>query len=79
MADPLSEQETMVYGLGTLKLLASCPDLREQLVNTDVIVLMMNVLTLCTNPHTLSQYTPGERTHLRNMLIQVLYLASWVY
>ena len=71
LADPLSEQEIMVYGIGTLKLLSSCPNLREQLADCDVMVLMMNTLKVCCEAQSSVQLTVGEMTHLRNMLIQV--------
>ena len=55
------EQETLIYGLGTLKLLASCPEVREQLTrSTQVMPLLINVLGMCTQP--------GKNT---NVLIQV--------
>lgn len=51
LVDPEAEQETMVYGLGTLKLLASCPELREQLASsTQVMSLLLNTLKLCIQP-----------------------------
>lgn len=71
MANPLKEQETLVYGLGVIKLLASSPALREQMVSTDVMVLMNNTLKVCCEECATSQPTAGEMTHMRNILIQV--------
>ena len=69
LADPLNEQETMVYGLGTLKLLASCSDLRELLVNIDVVTLMAKTLKVCCEIQSSSNLSTA---HLSHMLIQVL-------
>lgn len=65
-ADPLADCDTMVYGLGTVKLLASNGELREQLVGAGVMGLMAATLQRRTG-----QVEEGARPRLRNILIQV--------
>ena len=48
-ADPLVDPEAMVYGLGTIKLLAGNSSLREQLAGTGVMPLLTNTLQKCTD------------------------------
>ena len=49
--DLVKDEEILVYGLGTLKLLASCPEVREQLtLSSQVMPLLLNVLSMCTQP-----------------------------
>ena len=71
-ANPLKEPETMVYGLGVVKLLASSPALRDQMVDTEVMALISSTLTVCCETCLGSQPTALEMTHMRNILIQVL-------
>lgn len=71
LADPLKEQETFVYGVGTIKLLASSPVLRDQILSADVMALVENTLKVCCEACSSSQPTTGEMTHMRNILIQV--------
>ena len=68
-ADPLVDCETMVYGLGTVKLLASNSELREQLVSAGVVGLVANTLLKCTEP---SSQEEAMKSRIRNILIQVL-------
>ena len=67
-ADPLVDCETMVYGLGTVKLLASHGELREQLVSAGVMELVANTLLKCTEP---TSQEKAMKSHVRNILIQV--------
>ena len=68
-----------MYGLGVIKLLASSPSLREQMVSTDVMVLINNTLKACCEKCATSQPTAGEMTHMRNIQIQVCAcVCSWV-
>jgi len=61
LVDLKEDQEALVYGLGTLKLLASCPEVREQLTQTtQVMPLLINLLGMCNEQ--------GENT---NIFIQV--------
>lgn len=74
LADPLKEQETMVYGLGTIKLLGSSSVLRDEIMNADVMVLIEDTLKVCCEACASSssaQPTTGEMAHMRNILIQV--------
>lgn len=71
LADPLKEQETLVYGLGTVKLLASSPVLRDEIMSADVMVLIEDTLRVCCEACSSSQPTAAEMTHMRNVLIQV--------
>ena len=71
-AEPLKEQETMVYGLGTLKLLASSPCLREQVASSGVMDLTVNTLRVCSQACDSGKLNAGEMVHIRNILIQVL-------
>ena len=68
-ADPLVDSDTMVYGLGTVKLLASNGELREQLIAAGVMGLMATTLQRSTEQT--SQVEEGLRPRLRNILIQV--------
>ena len=68
-ADPLVDCETMVYGLGTVKLLASSHDLREQLISAGVMGLMANTLLKSTEE---ASQEDGMKPRVRNILIQVL-------
>ena len=68
-ADPLMDSDTMVYGLGTVKLLASNGELREQLIAAGVMGLM--AATLQRSTEQTSQVEEGLRPRLRNILIQV--------
>lgn len=68
-ADPLVDCETMVYGLGTVKLLASNGEVREQLISAGVMGLMANTLLKSTEQS--SQDEPGLKSRVRNILIQV--------
>ena len=68
-ADPLMDSDTMVYGLGTVKLLASNGELREQLIVAGVMGLM--AATLQRSTEQTSQVEEGLRPRLRNILIQV--------
>lgn len=68
-ADPLVDSETMVYGLGTVKLLASNRDIREQLVSAGVMRLMADMLLKCTER---GDGEDGTRSRIRNVLIQVI-------
>lgn len=61
----------MVYGLGVVKLLASSPALRDQMLDTNVMALISNTLTACCEACSSTQPTAGEMAHMRNMLIQV--------
>jgi hypothetical protein len=63
----------MVYGLGVIKLLASSPALRDQMLETDVVGLIGNMLTVCceTCSAAVQQPTATEMVHMRNILIQV--------
>ena len=69
-ADPLLDCDTMVYGLGAVKLLASNGDLREQLIGAGVMGLM--AATLQRSTEQAIQEKEGERPRLRNILIQVI-------
>lgn len=71
IADPLREQETLVYGLGTIKLLASSPELREEIADTEVMVLMEGTMRVCSEVCSSSKPTATDITHMRNILIQV--------
>ena len=78
-ADPLVDCDTMVYGLGTVKLLASNGELREQLIAAGVMGLMATTLQRSTEQA--SQVEEGVRPRLRNILIQVLQVVGcycWV-
>ena len=48
-ADPLVDLEAMVYGLGTVKLLAGNSSLREQLAGAGVMPLLADTLQKCTD------------------------------
>ena len=79
LADVLKEQETLVYGLGTIKLLASSSILREEIVSADVLSLVQNTLQVCcevcssTSSSSSASVQPsaGDMAHTRNILIQV--------
>lgn len=68
LANLVKEQETMVYGLGVVKLLASSPVLREQMLATNVMTLIVSTLKVCCE--TCSTMRPNA-TERRNVLIQV--------
>ena len=67
-ADPLVDCDTVVYGLGTVKLLASNSELREQLVGAEVMKLMANTLLKSTEQ---ASQEENMKTRVRNILIQV--------
>jgi len=48
VADPLTNTEAMVYGLGTIKLLASNSELRDQLASAGVMRFLASTLQKCT-------------------------------
>ena len=48
VADPLTNTEAMVYGLGTVKLLASNSELRDQLAGAGVMRFLASTLQKCT-------------------------------
>ena len=70
-ANLLKEPETMVYGLGVVKLLASSPVLRDQMLDTEMMQLIGNTLTVCCETCSAMQPTTAEMLHMRNILIQV--------
>ena len=76
-ADPLVDCDTMVYGLGTVKLLASNGELREQLIGAGVMGLMATTLQRSTEQA--SQVEEGARPRLRNILIQVQVVVGCYY
>lgn len=47
-ADPQTQHEAMVYGMGTIKLLASNPQLREELSQKDCVRMMSLCLQKCS-------------------------------
>ena len=69
-ADPLVDCDTMVYGLGTVKLLASNGELRDQLIGAGVMGLMATTLQRSTEQAS-QQIEEGARPRVRNILIQV--------
>ena len=71
LAEPLQEQETLVYGLGTIKLLASSPHLREQMASSGVMDLTVSTLKACSQACAAGKLTAGEMVHVRNIVIQV--------
>ena len=68
-ADPLVDCDAMVYGLGTVKLLASNSELREQLVGAGVVGLMASTLMKSTSEE--ASQDEGMKSRVRNILIQV--------
>ncbi len=72
LAEPLQEQETMVYGLGTIKLLASSPCLREQVTSSGIMDLTVSTLRVCSQACASGKLAAGEMAHIRNILIQVM-------
>lgn len=60
------------YGLGTIKLLASSPCLREQVASSGVMDLTINTLRVCCQACDSGKLNAGEMVHVRNILIQVL-------
>lgn len=84
LAELPKEQETMVYGLGAVKLLASSGALREEIMAAGVLALLEDCLRGCCEapPSGGGQATPtaGEVTHMRNVLIQVCWVKGlWYY
>ena len=67
--DPLSDYETIVYGLGTVKLLASNHELREQLASAGIMRLMANTLKSCTDESSMQKI---GKSKIRNILVQVI-------
>ena len=68
-ADSLVDCDAMVYGLGTVKLLASNSELREQLVGAGVVGLMASTLMKSTSEE--ASRDEGMKSRIRNVLIQV--------
>lgn len=64
--DPHSDPEATVYGLGTVKLLASNSSLRGQLGEAGVMRLLANTLQRCVE-----NSANGDKKHTRNILVQV--------
>ena len=75
-ADPLVDCDTVVYGLGTVKLLASNGELREQLIGAGVMELMATTLQRSTEQA--NQKEDGVKPRLRNVLIQVIGLLRFL-
>lgn len=69
--DPLVDSDTMVYGLGTVRLLASNGEVREQLIGAGVMELMLSVLKSTAERATGNEEEKVD-SRLRNILIQVL-------
>ncbi len=65
-AEPGSDPEALVYGLGTVKLLASNSGLREELGKAGVMRLLASMLQTCTES---SQSM--DKKLVRNILVQV--------
>ncbi len=69
-AEPSTDPEALVYGLGTIKLLASNSGLRVELGEAEVVRLLSSTLQSCTdNSKTI------DKKLVRNILVQVSNIA----
>lgn len=65
----------MVYGMGTLKLLASNHELRDKLASGGVMRLMANTLQCCTDGASVQKV---GKSKIRNILVQVRVLVHYL-